>query len=151
MTPKRVGLIFLLLAAAALIALLLIPSDAPNSDEEQVRAAIGEMARAARERDLRGVLEHVSERYRGAAGDKSELKRYLAAWIIGSAEIDVVLGPIDVTMEEGRAKASFTALLKSSRSALGGQRIEAVFEREGENWRAVEASWRQAEPGDLIP
>ena len=58
----RLSTLLLVLAALAAVVtggLLLRP--APDSPDRQVRAAVEAMARAAREHDPAGVLDHISE------------------------------------------------------------------------------------------
>ncbi len=140
----RLSRIVLLVAGAAVVAagvLLLRP--APRSPEEQVRAAVEAMARAAREHDVAQVLEHVSERFSSPElGGKAELRAYLLGELLRG-------GTVEARVLESRAEAlpggevAFTGRLLLGRTAggieLGQRAVEATFAREDGTWRAVRA------------
>jgi hypothetical protein len=140
----RLSRIVLLVAGAAVVAagvLLLRP--APRSPEEQVRAAVEAMARAAREHDVAQVLEHVSERFQSPElGGKAELRAYLLGELLRG-------GTVEARVLESRAEAlpggevAFTGRLLLGRTAggieLGQRAVEATFAREDGTWRAVRA------------
>lgn len=140
----RVSTIALVLAGVAAVtagALLLRP--APASPEQEVRAAVEAMARAARQRDAAGVLERVSERFQSPElGGKQELRAYLLGELLRG-------GVVEARVLEGRAEALpggevvFTGRLLLGRTAggldLGQRAVEATFADEQGTWRAVRA------------
>src|SRR5512132_3512502 len=86
----RLSTLFLVLAALAAVvtgALLLRP--APDSPDRQVRAAVEAMARAAREHDPAGVLDHISEGFTSPElGGKPELRGYLLGELLRGGVVE---------------------------------------------------------------
>jgi len=90
-------------------------------DEALIRQAIAGMAAKAGERDVNGILEHVSERYRGEGGDKRELKRYLLGYLLRSEVVTAL--PANVQLQgpsrAARPRFSFVVLLARKPAAEG--------------------------------
>jgi hypothetical protein len=140
----RVSTIALVLAGLVAVAAgvwMLRP--APASPEEQVRAAVDTMTRAAREHDPAKVLEHVSERFQSPElGGKTELKAYLLGELLRG-------GMVEARMMESRAESTgpgevlFTGRLLLGRTAggmdLGQRAVQATFADEQGTWRVVRA------------
>ena len=141
----RVSTIALVLAGLVAVAagawMLLRP--APASPEEQVRAAVDTMTRAAREHDPAKVLEHVSERFQSPElGGKPELRAYLLGELLRG-------GMVEARMLESRAESTgsgevlFTGRLLLGRTAggmdLGQRAVQATFADEQGTWRVVRA------------
>lgn len=138
---------------------LIRPGRAP-SDEERVHSAVQAVARAAGEKDLGGILEHVSERYRGEPGDRAQLRQLLFAYLQRSDWVRVIPAKLQVQVEGDTARASFVALLVRGpakdesevrpEELAGSYAFEVAFQREGERWLAVDAKRRDAAPSDWI-
>lgn len=140
----RVSTIALGVAAAAAVAVgvvLLRPS--AESPERQVRAAVDAMARAAREHDPAGVLDHVSESFQSPElGGKAELRGYLLGELLRG-------GAVEARVLEARAEALsadqvlFTGRLLLGRTGggvdLGQRAVQATFADEQGTWRVVRA------------
>jgi hypothetical protein len=140
----RVSTIALVLAALGAVgagAWLLWP--APATPEAKVRAAVDAMTRAARAKDVAGVLGHVSERFQSPElGGKPELRAYLVAELLRG-------GMVEARMMEGRAEPTgpgevlFTGRLLLGRTAggmdLGQRAVQATFTDEEGTWRVVRA------------
>jgi hypothetical protein len=116
---------------------------APLSPEAQVRAAVDAMTRAAREHDVAGVLDHVSERFQSPElGGKPELRAYLLGELLrgGVVEARVLDSRADAT---GPGEVLFTGRLLLGRTAggidLGQRAVEATFAEESGTWRVVRA------------
>jgi len=104
---------------------------------------VDSMTRAAREKDVAGVLGHVSERFQSAElGGKAELRAYLLAELLRG-------GMVEARMVEARAESAgpgevlFTGRLLLGRTSGGvdmGQRaVQATFADEEGTWRVVRA------------
>jgi hypothetical protein len=141
MRVSTIALVLAGLVAVAAAAWMLRP--APASPEEQVRAAVETMTRAAREHDPAKVLEHVSERFQSPElGGKTELKAYLVGELLRG-------GMVEARMLESRAESTgpgevlFTGRLLLGRTAggmdLGQRAVQATFADEQGTWRVVRA------------
>jgi hypothetical protein len=161
MAVKRVVAIVVAVVGLPLLAWLAWPKK-PQDDKALITAAIAQMCEQAGKKDVNGILEHVSDGYRGEAGDKRELKAYLFGYLLRSGMVAAVPARVDVQVEGERAKVALVVLLARTpaRTAaevgpdqlLGSHRIEAEFAREApKTWRAVSATRRDAAPQDLLP
>jgi hypothetical protein len=160
MTVKRIAVV----AAAVGLPLLLwlVWPKKPPDDKALITAAVAEMCEQAGKKDVNGILEHVSDSYRGEAGDKRELKAYLFGYLVRSGMVAAVPARVDVQVEGERAKVILVVLLARTPAKtaaevgpdqlLGSHRIEADFAREApRTWRVVSATRRDAAPQDLLP
>ena len=140
----RVSTIALVLAGLAAVgAGLWMLQPPPASPEEQVRAAVESMARAARAHDAAGVLEHVSEAFRSPElGGKAELRGYLLGELLRGGVVEARVLDAHVEALPDR-QVHFTGRLLLGRTAggldLGQRAVEATFASEQGTWRAVRA------------
>jgi hypothetical protein len=141
MRVSTIALVVAGLVAAAVGWWMLRP--APLSPEAQVRATVDAMTRAAREHDVAGVLDHVSERFQSPElGGKPELRAYLLGELLrgGVVEARVLDSRADAT---GPGEVLFTGRLLLGRTAggidLGQRAVEATFADESGTWRVVRA------------
>jgi hypothetical protein len=150
-------------AVAVLLAAWRLWPRRPLDDEAQIRQVVARVAEQAAQKNVSGIVEAVSERYRGDGGDKQELKRYLLGYLMRSEAVAAI--PANVQLVEpiagGKARVSFVVLLARTpakkvedlrqEELVGAHRIEADLEKEGgTDWRAVSATWRQAAPADWL-
>lgn len=145
MRVSTIALVLAGLVAVAAAAWMLRP--APGTPEEQVRAAVDAMTRAAREHDPAKVLEHVSERFQSAElGGKAELRAYLLGELLrgGMVEARVLESRAEST---GPGEVLFTGRLLLGRTAggmdLGQRAVQATFADEQGTWRVVRAHVEQ--------
>ena len=141
MRVSTIALVVAGLVAAAVGWWMLRP--ARLSPEAQVRGAVDAMTRAAREHDVAGVLDHVSERFQSPElGGKPELRAYLLGELLRG-------GVVEARVLDSRAAATgpgevlFTGRLLLGRTAggidLGQRALEATFADESGTWRVVRA------------
>lgn len=141
MRVSTIALVVAGLLAAAVGWWMLRPG--PLSPEAQVRAVVDAMTRAAREHDVAGVLDHVSDRFQSPElGGKPELRAYLLGELLrgGVVEARVLESRADAT---GPGEVLFTGRLLLGRTAggvdLGQRAVEATFADENGTWRVVRA------------
>ena len=161
MDRRRVAASAIAAAGLVLAAWLLWPKK-PADDEALIRQAITRMAQEAAERDVNGILAHVSERYAGEGGDKRELKRYLLGYLLRSEVVTALTANVQLAepVAGGKAKVSFVVLLARkpaqkvedlrTEELIGSHHIEAQMEKEDGVWRAVDATRRDASPQDWL-
>lgn len=150
------------LASALLLGAALACGDADSSPEDRIRARLGEIERLAEAGDVAGVKEHISESYADAAGND---RRALAAWLtfqrmqhrnlyvwsrIQSLELgDPERAAVVVVAGMAASPISGPADLARMRADVYEIDLELVDEGRG-GWRVVSASWRPANPTDLL-
>jgi hypothetical protein len=136
----------------------------PVSPEEAVRRQVIKLTRAAEERDVAGVMDEVSQRFRSEDGwGRDELKGYLAGQMLSGRWLKIFLtrsevevkGPGEVdfvgTFVFGQSKAKTVwELAKEARYAA--ERVDATFEREDDGeWRVVRAAHQPVSQAELMP
>jgi hypothetical protein len=134
-----------LLAAAALVTAAGLQGGCrQRSPEAQVRAAVEEMAQAARAHQPAGVLAHVSERFQSSElGGKPELRAYLLGELLRGGVVEArVLDSEVEARPDGEVLFSGRLLLGGTSGGLelGQRHVEATFVQEEGTWRAIRAS-----------
>lgn len=130
-------------AVAVLVITLLVLRRDRSSPEVEVRAAVEEMARAARAHQPAGVLDHVSERFQSAElGGKPELRAYLLGELLRGGVVEARLLDSQVEARPG-GEVVFSGRLLLGRTAsgleLGQRQVEAIFVQEDGTWRTTQA------------
>jgi hypothetical protein len=133
-----------------------------KTPEEQIRSDVLEMARAAEERRLSEIMEHISRRFHSAEGwDRDEVKGVLASEILRGGLVRVFVANLDVSLESStraRMKGKFVlgrSDAKTLQELLGQSQIDAYqidgeLELEDGLWRFVSASHRPLDSKDIL-
>jgi hypothetical protein len=121
---------------------------AGSDPEERLRETIAEMEAAIEARAPGDFVDHVSADFGGGDGlDRRSLRGYLASQLIGSQQVEVVLGPLDVTLHAGdRATVVVDALVMGGRLLPErGERLEITsgWRLEDGQWRCYTATWKR--------
>jgi hypothetical protein len=132
------------------------------SPEEQVRAVIEEMERAAEEGDVSAFKAVVSESYQDERGfDKRDLAAYVTFHVMQNANRHVFTRVHSVEIRDaGRAEVVLIAAI-TGRDVSGPEELAAMhadvykidmdLDDEGDgDWRLVWAQWRTTAPTDLL-
>ncbi|CAM4478591.1 hypothetical protein [Corallococcus exiguus] len=147
---------------AAALVLFLWPREEPGVKDAVTRRIIA-MTRSAEEKDVGGVMEGVSERFKTKEGwSKQDVRGILAAqvlrgqWVrIFTTDIDVhevspTQGDFQARFIFGRSEADKLEDLAKD-SVLNAYAIEGTFEKEEDGeWRVVKAKQRQLDPSELL-
>ena len=142
---------------------MLVPacSTPPQTPEEQVRATIAQIAAAARQRDLAGVMRHVSEHYADAEQrDKRALKGIVAFYFLQQQSVHLLTRIETIEFPQSDRAAVRVLAAMAGRDAAGDallpsfhgdiQRFDVTFAREGGGeWRVTSATWQPATAADL--
>jgi hypothetical protein len=158
---RVVGVGLALLAAGAV--LFFWPRPEPGVQEAITRKVV-ELTRAAEEKDVGGVMEHVSEHFRSDGGGwgKKEVRGILTAQVLRGQWVRVFMTNLEVQEVSptqgdfqarfifGRSEAEKVQDLAAS-SVLNAYSIEGTFKKEADGeWRVVRAKQRPINPADLL-
>ncbi len=150
-----------LLAAGAV--LFFWPRPEPGVQEAITRKVV-ELTRAAEQKDVGGVMEHVSEHFRSDGGGwgKKEVRGILTAQVLRGQWVRVFMTNLEVQEVSptqgdfqarfifGRSEAETVRDLAAS-SVLNAYSIEGTFKKEADGqWRVVRAKQRPINPADLL-
>ncbi|MCP3141348.1 hypothetical protein [Pyxidicoccus xibeiensis] len=158
---RVVGVGLALLAAGAV--LFFWPRPEPGVQEAITRRVIA-ITRAAEAKDVGGVMEHVSERFRSDGGgwDKKQVRGVLLGQVLRGQWVRVFMTNLEVREVSptqgdfqarfifGRSEAENVRDLAAD-SVLNAYLIEGTFEKEADGeWRVVRAKQRPLNPTDLL-
>ncbi|CAM4000632.1 hypothetical protein G4177_23015 [Corallococcus sp. ZKHCc1 1396] len=149
------------LLAAGLV-LFLWPREEPGVKDAVTRRIIA-MTRSAEEKDVGGVMEGVSERFKTTDGwSRQDVHRILAAQVLRGQWVRIFTTDIQVH-EVTPTQADFEARFIFGRSqadkledlardsVLNAYSIEGVFEKEADGeWRVMKAKQRRLDPSELL-
>jgi hypothetical protein len=135
---------------AAALALLLLAACSRTPDETRIRNAITAMESAVETRNPRDFMAYVTEDFIGqdSSFDRATLHNMLRAQFLRNEAVAVLTGPIDVTLQGGRATASMTVTLTSGSGGLLPERgaiydVETGWKKVDGDWRCLSARWQQ--------
>lgn len=161
---KRSTLIGILLAIGAGVLVLLMWPKQELTPEQIIYRNVLQMQRAAEEKDVGAIMEHVSDRFQGEpqALNKDDLRRFLAAQILRGAWVRVFVRDTDIRLTSateatfegkfvfGRSEADTLEKL-AAESRVGGYRVTGKLELEQDGaWRFVSAGYEAIPPGQLF-
>lgn len=151
--PGRSGASCRLPVALAICLLYLaLAACSRTSDEDRLRAAIGEMQSAIEAGQPRDFMDHVAVDFTGddARLDRESLHNMLRAQVLANARIGVSLASIDVELlGEDRATVLATVTLTGGSGRWLPERgsiyrITSGWRRSGGDWLCVNARWERA-------
>lgn len=157
---RVVGLVLALLAGG--LVLVFWPRSEPPVQEAITRKII-EMTRAAEQKDVSGVMEGVSDRFKGGEGwGKDQVKGMLVAQVLRGQWLRIFHTDLEVT-EVSPTQGDFSVRFIFARSdaqqleqlgqdaVLNAWQVEGTFEKEQDGqWRVVVARNRRLEPSELF-
>lgn len=110
-----------------------------SSDEEQVRAVVEEMEKAAEARDTSDVLEHIAANYTDAQGfDRAQLQQFLRGYFLAHPKLELLVSIDSLEFPaEGLAQAEIT--VTSVALDADRARLKVEFRREGGDWQVSRA------------
>lgn len=157
---RVVGLVLALLAGG--LVLVFWPRSEPPVQEAITRKII-EMTRAAEQKDVSGVMEGVSDRFKSGQGwGKDQVKGVLVAQVLRGQWLRIFHTDLEVT-EVSPTQGDFSVRFIFARSeaqqleqlgqdaVLNAWQVEGTFEKEQDGqWRVVVARNRRLEPSELF-
>lgn len=147
-----------ILSTARFLALLaiamLVACGSDGTPEAQVRRTIEAMERAAEERDVGELTQHISPQFRDAYGrDAKELSQYVRGYFIANQSIHLLTRISELefpTQDEATAKITVAMVSREADETnawnLGGDvyDFDVTFMREGDEWKVTYAKWRSS-------
>jgi hypothetical protein len=131
-----------------MLALLCACSRTP--DEQRIRESITTMQQAMEERNPRAFLAYVSEDFIGNSADfdRAALANLLRIEVFRNDQVRMMLGPIDIDLQDDRATAHVTATFMGGSGGLLPEHgaiydITSGWKRDGGKWVCYSGRWEQ--------
>lgn len=123
----------------------------PQSPDAHIRETIAALETAAEERDVGGLMEHVSDQFRDSYGrDSQALATYVRGYFIANQAIHLLTRIESVefpTQEEARAKVTVAMVGREAAEANAWnlaaevRDFEVTLMREDGAWKVTHAKW----------
>ena len=145
--------LYLLGLSALIVTLLLSPAcKKPVSEEDRIKTMINETAKLAEAKDIKGVLEHISEDYKDPEGnDHNAVKGLLFVYFQQYEKVGLFVRDIQVTVEGDEAEAQVKVILTGGEdpetigdvvpASAGGYLLDLKLLNEGGEWMVVRGTW----------
>jgi hypothetical protein len=108
--------------------------------EQRLRAQIQQMQLSIEQRRPKDVLAGVAEDFVGNAGmDRAGLAAMLRGQLMLHADINVIIGPLDIDLNHSHAQVAFTVMVTGGAAGRlpASGRLQAVRS----HWREVDGRW----------
>ena len=132
--------------------ILLLAGCSRTTDEQRIRQAIAAMQQAMESRDPRAFMAHVSDDFIGndAEFDRAALTNLLRIEVLRNESIGATLGPVDIEMQDDRARVRVIATFTGGSGGMLPERgsvyvITSGWKRSGsgKDWVCFSAKWEQ--------
>ena len=148
----RFRLPVMLLLSICMVFLSSLSCQRDRSDEDLIREMIDEAAGAAVEKDIKGVIENVSDSYKDEYGnDRDALKGLLFVYFRQYERINVYVRDAEISVEGNRAEANVKVVFTGGEnledigdmvpSSGGGYLLEMKLEKESGDWMVTRSRW----------
>ena len=148
-----------------MIVLLLLPlagGCSKETEEDRVKKVITSVQKAAEEKKVGAVLDHIAKSYLDPQGnDYNGIKGLLAFYFFRHQKVSVYMPNIDIVVTGQTAKALFQAVLTGRGTgetaggilpeALGAYNFEVHLSKAGGNWIVTSATWERVGEGMVPP
>jgi hypothetical protein len=122
------------------------------TDEEIIFTIIADAAESAREKDIKGVLEHVSLSYKDEEGnDRDGMKGLLFYYFRSYERVGIFVRDVEISVEGDRADASVKVIFTGGEdidevgdvipSSGSGYLLDLKLRREDDTWMVIRAGW----------
>ena len=113
---------------------------------QALRAQIAQIEQGIEQGQPDRLLDRLSDDFHGNDGmDRNAAGRLLKAQWLLNPQISVVLGPLDVQIDQGHARVEFTAALAGGRGRVFERAqvypVQTYWRLEGDQWRLYRAQW----------
>ncbi len=149
------------LAAWVLAVVVLVPfsSCRKETEEDRVIRVVKSVQKAAEEKKILTIQEHLSRSYRDPRGhDFDGIKALLAFYFFRHKTVSVYLSGLEASVDGSKATARFQAILTAKGvdgeeasiilpDSLGAYDFEVSFLKEEKEWKVLSAHWERALEG----
>lgn len=133
-----------------------------ETEEDRVKKVITSVQKAAEEKKINAVLDHIAKNYLDPQGnDYNGIKGLLAFYFFRHQKVSVYMPNIDIVVTGQTAKALFQAILtgRGTGESAGGILPEALgaydfavhLSKAGGNWIITSATWERVGEGMAPP
>ena len=133
-----------------------------ETEEDRVKKVITTVQKAAEEKKVNAVLDHIAKNYLDPQGnDYNGIKGLLAFYFFRHQKVSVYMPSIDIVVTGQTAKALFQTVLTGRGTgetaggilpeALGAYNFEVYLSKAGGNWLVTSAKWERAGEGMAPP
>jgi len=135
--------------AAMLLSALLLAGCHRGGAGETLRRDIAAMQAAIEARDVGAVAGFLATDFVGNEGfDRDGARRLATLQFLRNADVGVVLGPLDVQLQDGHATVRTTVLLTGGRGGLLPERgrarsVTSGWRRDGDDWKMTSLAWEE--------
>jgi hypothetical protein len=138
------------IAAVWIVSTLLTGCADDASPEQQVRAVIDSMERAAEERDVGDLIEHISASYRDAQGqDRADASRYARGYFLTNQSVHLLTRIQSLEFpspDEARVKVQVGMAGRGGEPGAGTlsadlYNFDVALVREDGDWKVTYANW----------
>lgn len=118
--------------------------------EQALRETLGRVQAAIEARDAGAVADALAEDFIGPGGlDRDGARRMAALHFMRHREVGVVLGPLDIELQEDHARVLFDAMLTGGQGRplpdrVGGWEVDTGWRLVDGEWRMISADWSPA-------
>ncbi|MBI5599041.1 MAG: hypothetical protein HY890_04815 [Deltaproteobacteria bacterium] len=124
----------------------------PSTDEELLRAIVKDTVSAAKDKDVKGVMGHISKAFNDDHGnDYNAAKGLLLYEFMRSEKVSVFIRDVAVEVKGDRALVDARVILVRGREVknlsdvvpdeASGFKFSVVFRKEEGQWKALSAKW----------
>lgn len=130
-----------------------------DTEQDKVKKILVSVQTAAEEKDVRKITNSLSKTYKDPQGyDYETIKGMLLGYFFQHQKIHVYLANVQITVQEGIAKAVFQAVLSGGNKTepvrdilpeeLGMNAFEVSLKKEPDEWKVTSAKWERVGTGE---
>ena len=127
-----------------------------ENDQDKIKKIITEIQEAGETKEIKKIMEHISETYIDARGfDYDGIKGLLLGYFFRYPKISVYITGLTISVKSDSAAALFQAVLTSGPKtgsikdiipdSLGVWDFDVTLEKESGDWKVTSAKWEEAQ------
>lgn len=124
------------------------------TEEDRIRKVVSDIEDAAKKKDIKAVLGHISRSYKDSQGRIYEdIKGLLVMYFFRHERVSVYVTDLDVRVLEDTADVSFDAVLSGAKDvqtsgdilpeSIGVYAFKVIFVMDGGEWKVTSAAWER--------
>jgi ketosteroid isomerase-like protein len=127
-----------------------------ETEEDKVGKVIADIQAAAEQKDIRRIMDSISDTYSDPRGFNREgIRRLLAGYFFRYPKISVYVNDLTISVFDTSARALFQTVLTHGEKtgsvtdvipqSLGVWNFEVVLKKEANDWKVTSAGWKPSE------